>query len=109
MGKFFSGIGFVIAAIIIMRYMPAGIMWGWSFFIPALSCMGHGLGEYIRWREQQRQQFQLSAPQQPLNAPYVNPNTPQVSAPTTSSLTSPSSITEHTTRHLEPSRESESK
>jgi hypothetical protein len=109
---FFTGIGFVLAAILVIRYMPAGYLWGWSFFIPALSCLGQGVGEYLRWHELYHRQLQPPVNRQEFNAPYINPALgqpdPQVemtSVPTTSSLAPPPSVTERTTRHLEPSHE----
>src|SRR6266849_5064994 len=39
----FMGLGFMIAALAVMNRFPGGIFWGWSFFIPAFSCLGRGV------------------------------------------------------------------
>jgi hypothetical protein len=99
--KFFAGIGFVAAAIAILVFIPSGIFWWWSMLIPAFSVIGHGVGEYLQWKEQQRKQASLNLP---ANQPVANQSSaqsPALSAPTTSELVKPSSVTEHTTRHLE--------
>ncbi len=112
---FFTGIGFIVAAFAVMFYFPGGFTWGWSFFIPAFICIGEGVGQYLRVRQQQQQlqrEFQLSMQQPYLNAPYtppapIQPNPPleEPSAPTTSNLASPSSITENTTKNLDATRQ----
>jgi hypothetical protein len=97
MTELFTGIGFVIAAIAILIYVPSGAFWWWSFLIPALALIGAGVGKYLRWREEQRKE---AAPYLPANQPVAY-QSPALSAPTTSELVKPSSVTEHTTRHLE--------
>ena len=101
MSELFTGIGFVIAAIAILIYVPSGVFWWWSFLIPASKLIGAGVGKYLRWREQQRKQ---SAPNLPTDQPVAyqfSAQSPALSAPTTSELIKPSSVTEDTTRHLE--------
>lgn len=101
--SFFGGIGFVVAAIAVLHYAPAGSTWWWALLLPAFATMGQGVGQYLRWKEQQRKQTLLN---QPGNRPVVYQapiQTPTLSAPTTSELVKPSSVTEHTTRHLESS------
>jgi hypothetical protein len=97
--SFFTGIGFVIAAIAVLLYAPAGAFWWWSFMIPAFATIGRGVGEYLRWKEQQRKQAFLERPVIQTAAYPIPQAIPQ--APTTSELVKPSSVTEHTTRHLE--------
>jgi len=101
MTELFTGIGFVIAAIAILIYVPSGVFWWWSFLIPACALIGAGVGNYLRWREQQRKQeaLKLSA-SQPV-AYQSSAHASALSAPTTSELVKPSSVTEHTTRHLD--------
>ena len=102
MTEVFTGIGFLIAAIAILIYVPSGVFWWWSFLIPAFALIGRGVGEYLRWKEDQRRQILLEKPgNQPLAYQQAFPQEPAVSAPTTSELVKPSSVTEHTTRHLE--------
>ncbi len=116
---FFTGIGFILASLMVMRHFPGGVSWGWSLLIPGFVCIGEGVGQYLRLKEEQRQQqFQPQSQQPQFQAPYsppaaVEPNlqpkthTPEISAPTTSELTPPKSITEHTTKNLDVSRERE--
>src|SRR5439155_22302749 len=33
----FIGLGFIVAALAVMFKFPAGVFWGWSFFIPGFS------------------------------------------------------------------------
>jgi hypothetical protein len=111
---FFIGIAFLIASVAVMRFMPGGRMWGWSFLIPAFSLMGKGVGEYMRFRDERLQRLGQPVTQSPLSPTYAQPTPvqpapgqPVISAPTTSTLSAPPSITEETTRHLESSRERE--
>jgi hypothetical protein len=105
MTKFFSGIGFVAAAIAILVFVPSGFFWWWSMLIPASSLIGNGVGEYLRWQEHRRKQTLFGSPgSQPISYQSHSQEPSRVgviSAPTTSELVKPSSVTEHTTRHLE--------
>ncbi len=109
--EFFAGIGFVVAAIGFLVYVPKGEFWewllGWSMLIPAFVLIGEGVGKYLRWKEHQRKQTSLKEPENQPGA-YQSPSqTPALSAPTTSELVKPSSVAEQTTRHLESSRQRE--
>jgi hypothetical protein len=104
---FFVGIAFLIVSFVIMDDLPGGVAWGWSLLFPAFACIGFGVGQYLRLEqlEKQLRQQQISAPSyipQSLQPPPMS----GVSVPTTSELTSPASITEDTTKHLETSRRS---
>jgi hypothetical protein len=79
------------------------------FIFPAFSLIGAGIGQYLQLKEKQRQQPSLNQPgAQPVS--HLPPGqAPTLSAPTTSELVKPSSVTEHTTRHLESSRAREEK
>jgi hypothetical protein len=93
----FSGIGFLLAAMFVCFYFPGGFTWGWAFLFPAFSLVGKGVGQYLRLKEQERKQASF-------NQPAIHQGLaqdPALSAPTTSELVKPSSVTEHTTRHLE--------
>jgi hypothetical protein len=104
--EFFTGIGFVVAAIAILVYVPSGVFWWWSMLIPAFAVLGEGVGKYLRWREYQRQTSLKESENHPVA--YQSPaQAPALSAPTTSELVKPSSVTEHTTRHLESSSQRE--
>ena len=99
--EIFTGLGFVAAAIAILVFVPSGVFWWWSMLIPAFAVIGEGVGKYLRWREEQREQ---ASPNLSANQPVAyqsSAHSPALSAPTTSELVKPSSVTEHTTRHLE--------
>jgi hypothetical protein len=102
MSHLFTGIGFVVVAISILALVPSGAFWWWSFLIPAFGLLGQGVGEYLRWKEDQRRQISPERPETPPAAyQQVFPEASVISAPTTSELVKPSGVTEHTTRHLE--------
>jgi hypothetical protein len=101
MTEIFIGISFLIAAISVLIFAPAGVFWWWALLIPAFALFGEGVGKYLRLREQQRKQ---ASPNFSVNQPVAYQSSelpPTISAPTTSELVKPSSVTEHTTRHLE--------
>jgi hypothetical protein len=99
--NFFTGIGFVVAAIAVLLYAPAGEIWWWSFLIPAFAIMGEGIGQYLRWKEHQRKQTLPEGLGNQHPAYQSSVQAAALSAPTTSELAKPSSVTEHTTKHLE--------
>lgn len=104
--SFFSGLGFVIAALFVTFWFPGGFTWGWSFLFPAFALIGEGVGQYLKVKELERQQAAnfFSPPAPPTNympqAPQ--PNRLAAPTPTTSELQTPNSIAEHTTKHLQP-------
>jgi zinc-ribbon domain len=93
----FMGLGFLFVAIALSF---SGIGRGWWFWmlIPAFSMMGTGIAQYIRVKEQQKQNL-ASPPTQPAFQPpprvtsFPRRNTGEL-AP------QPPSVTEGTTRHL---------
>jgi hypothetical protein len=92
----------VVVAISILALVPHGEFWWWSFLIPAFALIGASVGEYLRWKEIQRQQILLDRPgDRPVAYQQAFPQAPHVSSPTTSELAKPSSGAEHATRHLE--------
>jgi len=102
----FTGIAFLIASLVVSYRIPQGIYWGWSLLIPALACIGEAVGQYLKFRDQRRQQLDPAPRYSP---PFHQPNPPilEASAPTTSELIPPTGIAEDTTRHLEASRRRE--
>ncbi|MBO0723290.1 MAG: zinc ribbon domain-containing protein [Blastocatellia bacterium] len=102
---FFSGLGIIFVSFAAREFAPAGKIWWFWLFIPAFSYMGIGIGQYLKLREQRRQQQVTQLDSMPSQPTVISPTTrmPQFSAPTTSDTPSPSSITEHTTKHLDPS------
>jgi hypothetical protein len=95
---FFSGVGFLLAAIFVCFYFPVGFTWGWVFLFPAFAFIGEGVGQYLRLKERQRQQASLNQPNN--QSTIYHPPAPAISAPTTSELVIPPSVTEHTTQQL---------
>jgi hypothetical protein len=98
---FFSGIGFLLAAMFVVFLSPSGFQWGWAFLFPAFGLFGAGVGQYLQLKEQQRQQRSLNQPGARPAADQPSGQSPMLSAPTTSELIKPPGVTEHTTRRLE--------
>jgi hypothetical protein len=100
---FFTGIAFLIATFVVSVHVPSGIFWGWSLLIPALACFGDAVGGYLKFRDQ-RSQEQIPAPSFTPPSHQPKPPMPEISAPTTSELIPPATITEDTTSRLGASR-----
>jgi hypothetical protein len=95
----FVGIAFLIIFLLGFFYLRGAYMiWVW-FIIPALACVGEGLGQVIRSRSSRALPTQVVA-----RAPVAFKHAPRQSelpAPDTSEITMPpASVTEGTTRHL---------
>ena len=115
--KVLTGLGFLAAAAIVMRFTPDGIGWGWVFLFPAMAAFGKAVSEYYRAAEAQQQarsqQFQPTLPttQSTTSQPFVPvPTTSELKLPPAAQdfaqdLAQPVSITEHTTALLEPARQ----
>ena len=90
------GVGFVVVAMLVSKYAPAGQIWWFWMLIPAFGCFGKGVSDLIRLK--QSKEVSASSEQPQLNS--VRP--PTLAAPKTGVLMSPpvSSVTEGTTRHL---------
>lgn len=99
----FVGLGFIVAALAVMFKFPAGMFWGWSFFIPGFSSLGRGVASIMAARNAASSNTRLLADR---GAGYF-PSHPVGSAegitraPQTGQLMNPvPSVTEGTTRHL---------
>jgi hypothetical protein len=101
MSCFFSGMGFLLAAMFVVFFSPSGFQWGWAFLFPAFGLFGAGVGQYLQLKEQQRQQRSLNRPETRPAAEEPSGQSPKLSAPTTSELIKPPDVTEHTTRRLD--------
>jgi hypothetical protein len=104
--QFFAATGFLIASLVVLLGVPGGVIWGWSLLIPAFMFLGGAVGGYMKYRDQRRQE-ETSTTHYGTPAFQTNQPMPQISAPTTSELVPPSSITEDTTKHLDHSRQRE--
>ncbi|HMJ24644.1 MAG TPA: zinc ribbon domain-containing protein [Pyrinomonadaceae bacterium] len=99
----FIGLGFIVAALAVMFEFPAGMFWGWSFFIPGFSTLGRGVASIMAARNAAAKNNQLPAGGS--GAYFQNPpagsTSTQQSSPQTGRLMNPvPSVTEGTTRHL---------
>ena|ERR1700687_3745994 len=94
----FMGIGFIVAALAVMFRFPGGIVWGWSFFIPAFSCLGKGVASIVAARRSKTTLPSNSPGYFPdqSSARLVEPGVP----PTGQLRPAVPSVTEGTTRHL---------
>jgi hypothetical protein len=107
MGSIFTGLGFLFVSFAIMRFFPGGRLWWFWMLIPAFACLGEGIGQYLRLKAEQQRALAppWTPPQTPAMMPEQPMQQPQIKAPTTSSLQAPAgSITEGTTRNLDPAR-----
>ena len=102
----FIGLGFIVAALAVMFKFPAGIFWGWSFFIPGFSNLGRGVAAIVAARRLTSTNSQLPAGGS--GGSFPNPGgssspTMRVEsgvAPTGQLMNPVPSVTEGTTRHL---------
>lgn len=103
--KTFVGIGFLVAAFGAMLFAPAGKIWWFWLLIPAFATIGKGIAEIVAAKFEQGQ-----LPESPPNPTPVPPAHRPAVAPrrdTGELLPSPPSVTEHTTRQLDPRRSKE--
>ncbi|MCI0489033.1 MAG: zinc-ribbon domain-containing protein [Blastocatellia bacterium] len=101
--KVFAGIGFLLAAFGAMLYAPAGRIWWFWLLIPAFATMGKGVAEIVAAKyEQDRLLRATPAAMPPAHRPAVVPrrDTGELPPP-------PPSVTENTTRQLDPNRSKE--
>jgi hypothetical protein len=105
--RVFSGIGFLLASMFLVYLSPPNSWWGWVFLFPAFGLIGNGVGQYLQLKERRRQQMSLNQMKDHSVSHQGPRQLPPPSAPTTSELVKPFSVTEHTTRHLESSRPEE--
>ena len=101
----FTGVGFVLVALSIMRFFPGGRTWWYWLLIPAFTMLGGGVAEYMRFKQSRAEELKLpeAAPSPAMSPP---PQRVSVLPPRkTSELVPPPSVTEGTTRHLDLSPE----
>jgi hypothetical protein len=92
-----SGVGFLIVALCVLRFAPAGRLWWFWMLIPAIRLLGRALGEFTSYlnaaKVDQRSTHTLQARQ------ILEP--PQLSEARGLDSLPPVSVTESTTRILE--------
>jgi hypothetical protein len=102
----FTGLGFFFVSFAVLRFFPAGRLWWFWMLIPAFACLGEGIGQYLRWRNEQKNAAPPGYETPNAVVPELQkPEPDRLKAPTTSELTPPpGSVTEGTTRHLDPAQ-----
>lgn len=111
--KFILGVGFLVVALSVWKFMPGGFVWWFWMLIPAFAMMGGGLSQFIRAKEEEKAKRLFAAPIRATVAGATTP--PQLATPpapatfgvedlinrdTAEFAAPPSSVTEGTTRHL---------
>ena len=97
------GIGFLLVALSVFVFAPAGRIWWFWMLIPSFSMLGGGVAEYVRFKQSRGEEIKLPGTKSATTLPPA-----RVSAlPTrnTAELVQPPSVTESTTRHLDMSTE----
>ena len=100
----FGGIGFILVALTIMRFMPGGWTWGFWMFIPAFFLMGKSVTEYLKLREyRERLPGAVGAGFNPATSAIPSARPPEGALPprTQSADYTPGTVTEGTTKLLE--------
>jgi hypothetical protein len=94
----FIGIAFIFVSIA-LSFSAGGRFWWFWMLIPAFSCLGTGIAEYVKLREEQKRALPFAGGVQPsITAPPRVGSLP--SRNTGEMLPPPASVTEGTTRHL---------
>ncbi|HYP25384.1 MAG TPA: zinc ribbon domain-containing protein [Blastocatellia bacterium] len=110
----FTGIGFLLVSFAVFFFAPAGKIWWFWMLLPAFSMMGKGVAEIISYHNQGKSKATLPFSQQPVQYPqnlypqdqYSQPPRAEELPPrNTGPIFPPPSVTENTTRHLDPARE----
>jgi hypothetical protein len=92
-------VGFILAALAVTLWVPDGILWGWSLFLPGFGCLGKGVAAIVASR---RRDKQLAGPVERSNSLNSQPANPAIrtARATGEMVQRPPSVTEGTTRHL---------
>jgi hypothetical protein len=94
----FAGLAFFVVSMV-LAFSEAGNGWWFWMLIPAFSCLGSGIAQYLRYQEERKKSVSLPVSNQPsLDTPRqgfaLSPR------PTSELMVSPPSVIEGTTRHL---------
>lgn len=93
------GLAFLIISVMVALFMPGGRFWWFWLLIPALACVGEGIGQLMRVKREKglatgrEQMFPAAREAEMRSLPPRN---------TSEILMPPPSVTEGTTRHLGP-------
>ncbi|HVF57151.1 MAG TPA: zinc-ribbon domain-containing protein [Pyrinomonadaceae bacterium] len=94
------GIAFLIIFLGGLLFFQRGFMaWVWMI-IPAMACLGKGVGQYLRYKQEQERLAPPTFVPAP-SLPYQRQSATIAQHGTSELLTPPSSVTEGTTRHLD--------
>lgn len=94
--KVFMGIGFLLVSLFCFRFAPAGRLWWFWMLIPAFAMLGKGVADIVSAK------YSPSLTQRP-NQAATPPTTRTGELPTTNDVfLPPASVTEQTTRQLDP-------
>lgn len=102
------GVGFLFVAMAVSFWAPAGHIWWFWMLIPAFSLLGKGLAEIVRAKHETQSApppVQFSSAQMP--TVQAVPQTNELPPRPDTEINAPPSISEGTTRNLEPRRERE--
>ncbi|HMF55269.1 MAG TPA: zinc ribbon domain-containing protein [Pyrinomonadaceae bacterium] len=95
----FTGLAFIAVAIAVLFFAPAGRIWWFWMLIPAITTLGGGIAEYVRFKNQGQLPQATSFPAQAAMSPP--PRVSAIPSRNTGELyPQPPSVTEGTTRHL---------
>lgn len=98
----FAGIGFLCVAFCVFLFAPAGRIWWFWMLIPAFSMLGKGIAEIVNARtaftQMQNNQTPTGAMPPRRQTGELPPEPPGYTLP-------PPSVTEATTRHLDPEKD----
>ena len=102
----FTGIGFIIVALSVFLFAPAGRIWWFWMLLPAFSMLGGGIAEYVRFKQSRGEDVKLPGLE---SSPAIQAPPARISAlpprNTSELVPPPPSVTEGTTRHLDLSTE----
>jgi hypothetical protein len=100
--KSFMGLGFIFVAFSIFLFMPAGRLWWFWMLIPAFGMLGRGIAEIVgartAWQQLHGNQTTTGAMPPKRQTGELPPAPPSYTMP-------PPSVTEDTTRHLDPNKD----
>jgi hypothetical protein len=97
----FTGIGFLLVAIMVYFFGPGGKAWWWTMLIPGFTTLGGGIAEYVRYKQLKGEEQKPPGTSEPRAAAAVPPARVSALPPrNTSEMVPPPSVTEGTTRHL---------
>lgn len=94
--KAFTGFGFLLVALAIFAFVPGGHVWWFWLLIPAFATLGKGVAELVSAR------YAPNLPSGTSQAAIPPSSAPQELPPRNDVFYPPASVTEQTTRQLDP-------